>query len=195
MKPRYILMLLTVLAIHVAALSENIAYSYTNIINIKSQLAYTCMKIELYDSDMEPQHIRALRLVKSGTNDIMPDRNLELQFADGERIELTPLPGQMWSDVPYVWSGRNTTMPLRSMCYAINDEAYRKLTSSPLAAITVETINYRKKKEKVEEITIKPKDGAPLLEVLQHETEAIEKRQADMIQNWAPVSADFYESF
>ncbi len=23
----------------------------------------------------------------------------------------------------------------------------------------------------------------------------IEKRQADMIQNWAPVSADFYEGF
>lgn len=26
-------------------------------------------------------------------------------------------------------------------------------------------------------------------------TGTIEKRQADMIQNWAPVSADFHESF
>lgn len=144
---------------------------------------------------MEPKHIRAFRLVRSGTNDITPDKNLILQFTDGEKFELTPLPGQMWKNIPYVWLGNNTTMPLRSMCYSMSDEAYQKLTSSPLEKIIVESVNCGKGKQKIEEIKIKLKHASSLLEVLQHETEMTERRQADMIQNWGSSSADFYEEF
>lgn len=195
MKFHYILTLLALVALNFAALSENIAYSYTDIIKVKSQLGYCCLKIELYDSDMDPKHLYVFRLVRSGTNDITPDKNLILQFASGDKFELTPLPGQMYKNIPYVWRGNNTTMPLRSMCYAMSEEVYQKLKSFPIDKIILESVNYGKGKQKIEEIKIKPKDATSLLEVLQNETELIEKRQADMIQNWGTSSTDFYEGF
>lgn len=195
MKRLHIILLLIVMSVNIAAYSANITYTPSSVIDFKSQCAFSCLTIELYDSDMEPQHIQALRLVRSGTNDITPDKNLILCFTDGQEVELTPLPGQMWSSVPFVWRDKQTRMELRSMCYSMSVDAYSKIMSSPLEKIIVTTVNPRNGKQKIEELKIKSKNANSLLETLQQVKQDIEQRHSEQMSKWTQSSGDFETGF
>lgn len=195
MKRFHIILLLVALSVNLAVYSNNITYTPSSVIEFKSQRAFSCLTIELYDSDMEPKHLQALRLVRSGADDISPDKILVLLFTDGQQVELTPLPGQMWSSVPFVWRDKQTKMELRSMCYSMSADAYNKIMSSPLEKIILNTVNPRNGKQKTEEIKIKSKNANSLLETLQQEKQIIEQRHSEQMSKWIQSTGDFEKKF
>lgn len=176
-----------------------VAYTPGNIFEIKNNKCMTWGKFEYYDSDLQPDHIRAFRFLTTCGNDIMPDEKLTLTFIDDTTYELEPLPGQMWRRVQMTLLGNLSSVLITSMCYNMTDEIIRKISSTPLKQIDLYTAKKNKKTKEnktLESFKIKDKNGLNLQTICQQELHRLGEIQSENIrQSTSKVTADFYSDF
>lgn len=168
---------------------------YTDCKFIPLSKGYSGFRIELYDSDIEPASIKAIRILEVGIKDLSATDSLKIYFTDGSCYSAAPLSGQMFfSATPFSFK---EGLQLRSMRYQLSDELFEKMkTVNILSVNSIWSGKKGKKNEYVEKIS--GKHAEKLRTLFQEYMNGMEEEHQRLLKEAKAEASeikDFYDKF